>query len=437
MLGLPSDFIRVIRAIRVCLIPTRRFSRYVSIAFAVFGAVGACVCLRSAASEPVAAVAADGAFDPADWLRERKLGRLITRTPQSGKALQPIAARTLAEWKEERKAYLAALRELIGPWSERRPELRARVIEQKDFDKYTRYKVGFRSLAAKAGREAEYASEIRAWLMTPKMSKPPWPAIITLHQTVPQGKDEPAGIKGPHPWMFFATHYAERGYVTLAPDMIGYGERTAGGYERTGFELADAAPILDEHRDMTLLGLMLFDVTRCVDYLESRSDVDRGRIGVIGHSQGGFLVNCVLGLEPRLRVGVASCGYGLFRGDELFPQRWAAHNSAYLPRLHLYEKDANALPIDFLQIMALAAPRAHLVQTAMGDTIWTLPAVKDNDFVIKELRRVRALYGQEPARQLVSVTPADGATDRNHGWYPVGQEAADKLFEKVLRAEGP
>ena len=61
--------------------------------------------------------------------------------------------------------------------------------------------------------------------------------------------------------------------------------------------------------------LMLYDVTRCVDYLAARKEVDPKRIGVVGHSQGGFLVNFVLGLEPRLRVGVASCGYGLFRTD--------------------------------------------------------------------------------------------------------------------------
>jgi dienelactone hydrolase len=371
-------------------------------------------------------------FDPAAWLKERKLGRLTIETPQSGKPLQPLAARTLAEWERERALYARALRELIGPWPDQRPELKARVLEQKEFPKYTRYKVGFRSLPSKA----DYASEIRAWLFVPKGAKGPLPAIIALHQTVPQGKDEPAGIKGPHPWMFHAPDYAERGYLTLAPDMIGYGERTAGGTARTGFELADAAPILDAHRDLTLLGLMLFDVTRCVDYLAARDDVDRDRIGVIGHSQGGFLVNLVLGLEPRLKVGVASCGYGLFRKDGLFPERWAARHSAYLPRLHLYAKDAEALPIDFLQIMALAAPRAHLVQTAMGDTIWTKSAVEDNAFVMSELRRVRELYGKEAAELFVSLTPGGGSRDKDHGWYPDGQKAADALFAKVLGNHG-
>jgi dienelactone hydrolase len=318
---------------------------------------------------------------------------------------------------------------LVGAWPDKRPALEARVIEEKGLAKYTRFKVGFRSLPSKA----EQASEIRAWLFLPKDVKAAGPAIITLHQTLPQGKDEPAGIKASLPWMTFAAYYAERGYVTLAPDMIGYGERTAGGYERTGFELADAAPILDAHEEMTLLGLMLYDVTRCIDYLETREEVDKKRIGIVGHSQGGILVNFVLGLEPRLRVGVASCGYGLFRKDELFPERWAAKNSAYLPRLALYRKDADALPLDLLQIMALAAPRPHLVQTALGDTIWSKPAVSENALVMKELKRVRSFYGKEAEQNFVSIEPGGGAKDKDHGWYPETQKAADALFEKVLK----
>src|SRR5579884_1158905 len=115
------------------------------------------------------------AFDPEAWLKKRKIGRLTTRTPQSGKPLQALAATTLDEWKAERALYEKALRELIGPWPDKRPGLEARTIEEKRFGKYTRRKVGFRSLPSKAA----YASEIRAWLFVPRGPKPPRPAIIT------------------------------------------------------------------------------------------------------------------------------------------------------------------------------------------------------------------------------------------------------------------
>ena len=47
------------------------------------------------------------------------------------------------------------------------------------------------------------------------------------------------------------------------------------------------------------------DVIRGIDYLQSRSDVDRNRIGLMGTSQGGGIVLAVGGLDPRVKAVVA------------------------------------------------------------------------------------------------------------------------------------
>lgn len=345
---------------------------------------------------------------------------LKTKTPQSNLPLRGIAANNRSAWNTERAKYLAAFRELIGPWPAR-PPLVPLELERHEDPAFSRLKVSFRSLSGDP-----FAEEIRSWLFLPKGYSSPRPAIVTLHQTVLQGKDEPAGLNATLPWLTFADYYARLGYVTLAPDSIGYGERTKGCNAEQGFELADAWSILQSRPQMTLLGLMLFDVTRAVDYLVQRAEVDPARIGVMGHSQGGFLTNMALGLEPRLKVGVASCGYGIFRTDGFFPERWAGPQSAYLPRLALYKVNRNALPIDHLQMMALAAPAAHLVQTAMADTIWTPSAVAPDPFVARELRRVHGFYGR--ADDFVSIEETG-----DHGWYPDAQTAADALFARILR----
>mgnify|MGYP000308055561 CR=1 FL=1 len=368
-------------------------------------------------------------FDPDAWLAARGHGLLTTQTPQSNAPLRPIAAQSLAEWIIEREGYLAALREIVGPWPAR-PALAARVRARQRRPLYTRYKVEYQSLPS----SQRYTSTITAWLFVPTAPTGPRPAIIVPHQTVLQGKDEPAGVRGG--WeQAFAKYYAERGYVTLAPDAIGYGKRTRRCNRLTGFELADAMPILANHPEMTLLGLMLFDLTRAVDFLEARAEVDPGRIGILGHSQGGFLINFLLPLEPRLRCGVASCGAGIFRTDVQFAQRWAYYNSAYVPRFWLYRNDPQALPIDFLQIIALAAPRAHMLQTPMGDTIWTLPGVAPMPFVASEVQRVRALYGGDASELFVHVVPNGGDLESNHGWWPnEAQPAADALLARALGA---
>jgi dienelactone hydrolase len=346
-------------------------------------------------------------------------GPLQTVTPQSNKPLRTIVAQNLPAWRTERQKYLAAWRELIGDWPSK-PALQPTVISSEELDAYTRHKVSYQTLSGDP-----FAATINAWLLVPKGYPAPRPAIVTLHQTIPQGKDEPAGINASLPWYAFADYYARLGYVTLAPDAIGYGERTNGCYAETGFELSDAASILANRRRMTLLGLMLYDVTRAVDYLQTRAEVDPKRIGVMGHSLGGILVNGVLGFEPRFKVGVASCGYGIFRTDGYFQDRWAGTNSAYLPRMHNYKADRNALPVDMLQVMALAAPTPHLIQTAMADTIWTPSAVAPNRVVVKELSRIHGMYG---SNKFVHLEESG-----DHGWYPEAQQAADVLFRQVLK----
>lgn len=345
-------------------------------------------------------------------------GKLTTVTPQSNLPLRTIKAKTLDAWRSERAKYLAAWRELIGDWPAP-PALAPTVVESTDVGPYTRYKVAYQTLSG-----AAFASTIKAWLLVPNGATAPMPAIVTLHQTIPQGKDEPAGVNASLPWYAFADYYARRGYVTLAPDAIGYGERTNGCYASTGFEMSDAATILQPRPRMTLLGLMLLDVTRAVDYLETRPEVDPARIGLMGHSQGGILTNGVLGLEPRFKVGVASCGYGIFRSD-LFFDRWAGTQAGYLPRMYHYTANRDALPIDMLQVMALAAPAAHMIQTAMLDTIWTPTAVAPNPLVVHELGRIHRLYGSDNFVHLEETG--------DHGWYPDAQAAADKLFAQVLR----
>ena len=386
---------------------------------ALIAAAGARLAGGVSVADPVCDPAAP--FDPVAWTKARGQGPLTTKTPQSNLPLRPIVSSDLAGWQSERAKYLAAFREMIGPWPAR-PALAPVELERFEDPAFTRIKVGFQSLSS----PEPYASTIKAWLFIPKGYTQPRPAIVTLHQTVLQGKDEPAGVNATLPWYAFADYYARRGYVTLAPDAIGYGERTKGCNAAQGFELADAWPILQSRPQMTLLGLMLFDVVRAMDYLRQRPEVDPNRIGLMGHSQGGILTNMALPLDPRFKVGVASCGYGIFRTDAYFQDRWAGPQSAYLPRMHFYKVNRNALPFDMLQVMALAAPAAHLVQTAMLDTIWTPTAVAYDPLVAKQLKKVHGFYGSK--QNFVSIEEAG-----DHGWYPDAQTASDALFARILR----
>jgi dienelactone hydrolase len=95
---------------------------------------------------------------------------------------------------------------------------------------------------------------------------------------------------------------AKRGYAALCIDFPQPGYRSTGGYPiNTGLDLpADPRQAPIYHGAVALL--------KAVSYLESRSEVDKDRIGMAGSSWGGFFTTLMIGIDPRLKVG--ACFYG-------------------------------------------------------------------------------------------------------------------------------
>ena len=85
----------------------------------------------------------------------------------------------------------------------------------------------------------------------------------------------------------FAAALAERGFVTISADV---GQHT----------------VYEENR--TLMGERLWDLMRCVDYLESLPEVDKSRIGCGGLSLGGEMAMWLGGMDTRI-AATASCGF--------------------------------------------------------------------------------------------------------------------------------
>src|SRR5436309_16079177 len=115
-----------------------------------------------------------------------------------------------------------------------------------------------------------------ASLFIPRKRKMPAPAMICLHRTVRPGKREASGLEGDAS-LAFAPQLAARGYVTLAPDAIGFGERYHAGepYKHYG----DAVAFYATHPEASIMGKMAYDVGRAIDFLQTLPFVDPKRIG--------------------------------------------------------------------------------------------------------------------------------------------------------------
>jgi dienelactone hydrolase len=193
----------------------------------------------------------------------------------------------------DRDALLTAL----GEFPERTP-LSPRTIESIDCGSYFREKV-------------EYYTEpdevVRAYICIPKNRNLKTPVIFCHHQhdwNFTLGKSEVVGLAG-HPDQRYAAELAERGYITFAPDAIGFEERnwSAGTFEALYFELTSRLVT-----GRTLLAKVLHDASVGIDYLESREEVDRGRIGFIGHSYGGRMAIWTPAFDERIKASVSNCG---------------------------------------------------------------------------------------------------------------------------------
>jgi len=243
---------------------------------------------------------------------------------------------------------------------------------------------------------------VPAYLMLPETRGRRAPAMLCLHQTVRIGKGEPAGFGG-NSNLHYAQELAARGYVTLAPDYPNFGDYKFDPYAH-GYASATMKGIRNHMRAITVL--------------ESLPEVDRRRIGSIGHSLGGHNTLFLAAFEPRLRAMVTSCGFTSFpkyKGGDL--TGWS--HKGYMPRIaERYGKDPKQMPFDFPELLASLAPRPLFINAPVGDTNFDVGGVKDC------VERARLLY---PPERLVAVHP-----DSGHEFPPEIRQQAYRFLDRWL-----
>jgi len=148
-----------------------------------------------------------------------------------------------------------------------------------------------------------------------------------------------------------------------------------GTYERRTDE-GSAGP--NAERDLTVQQVK--DFRRALDYLETRPDIDRTRLAVLGVS--GFFELYVLALDDRLKVGIAQAG-GLAdtrKPAEVDPINFAPR--VHQPFLLLNGRYDSGYPVDILQ-----KPLLRLLGTPQKDRRHVL--VESGHSVARSLDRVR------------------------------------------------
>lgn len=292
------------------------------------------------------------------------------------------------EWRAMRTELERLISSALGERSRDRVELQVKTLDEQSFPGYTRRRISY---------FVDEWERVSAWLFIPD-GREEAPGILCCHRMAPRGKDECAGLDG-SPQFAFARHYAELGYVTLAPDCITSGERVG-----HGLKPYDTKSFYKDYPKMSAMGKMLHDHAHALDALSEAKRVDSARIGVIGHGLGACNALVAAAFDERVQVCVASGGFTRFEDDKE-PQRWAAEDGFVCwPQLRESIKKKE-FAFDWEHILALCAPSPTLVLTSLNDP--GLSNSKSCEKAGKLAKGVYKLLGANEAFSQVSHSSGD------------------------------
>jgi hypothetical protein len=320
-------------------------------------------------------------YDYVDWSWEKwrsitKAVRPRVKSEQTGKAelidllgggKQKVI--TAQAWQTSREEIKNRLRVFLGEPPKSPPPLSAKVTVETSRDGHILRKLVF---------QTEPGEFVPSYLLVPKDLSAKTPVILCPHQTTQAGKKEPAGLAG-NPQLQTALHLVKRGFVTFTYDAICFGER----HDAASGHYGDAIPFYRRHPQWSLLGKMIWDMSRAVDYLQTLDFVDPSRIGSAGHSHGGITTLFAMAFDERIKVGVSNCGFDTFRIDGNV-WRWS-HATALMPRLGFYvgsrhinmdfyravpDSEVIQTPFEMHELLALIAPRPLFLSTSDEDFVF-------------------------------------------------------------------
>ena len=244
---------------------------------------------------------------------------------------------------------------------------------------------------------------------------------VTANLYVPEGTGRRPGILAPlghsgngKAWPSYQRLFmnlARKGYVVLAYDPFGQGERIEYPGTRPGQSALGGGTSEHEYagRRLILLGanfglFRAWDGIRGIDYLLTRAEVDPDRIGCCGQSGGGTLTQFLAALDSRIHVAVVSMGNteNLAQGDVEPPGSADDAEQNIVPAL--------ARGIDRADLLYAFAPKPLLIGITLHDAGHTYSPeyVSDSLDLLNEYTRAYELLGAAGRVVLQATTVSHG-----------------------------
>ncbi|HUR56691.1 MAG TPA: acetylxylan esterase [Opitutaceae bacterium] len=332
-------------------------------------------------------------------------------------ALPPLTARkaaveqlaTRADWERYRDEARKKIFELVGPFPEKTP-LNARITGVVK-------KAGYR--IEKVIYESQPGLHVTAALFVPEPLQGRAPAIVYC-----SGHHD-AGFRAPN-YMLVILNLVKKGFVVLAFDPLGQGERLQYYDPRTGnSEFGDNNSTREHSRagsqcfltGDSLARYMIWDGIRSVDYLLTRPEVDPARLGINGRSGGGTQTAYIAACDDRLFAAAPENYVTTF--ESVLKMRGPQD-----PEQNFYRGLARGF--DQPDLLIARAPKPTLLVATTRDIF----NIEGTQAALAEARRAHSALGDTTETMAMTVDDAEHASTLKN------REATYAFFRKHLNLPG-
>ncbi len=282
-------------------------------------------------------------------------GEMMRNFYRTEKARYPIAdyaGISRREWLLRRRAILKRLGDAVGGFPKKKVPLSPHITRKTDRGDYTVETLYFYTRPN---------WPVSACFYLPKGAQKRLPAVLLVHGHSYAQKAAPV-------YQRVAVHLVKNGYAVLAVDFVGGGDRRPQGHVSRYIFTAGK----------TVMGIMVWDNMRAIDYLASRREVDSSRIGITGSSGGGNQTAFTTIFDERI---AASCPVNAVT---MYDEHMGIGCDSYCP--------CEVIPglwrfAEYSDLVATVAPRPLLVVQAIKDRLFPIKGAREVYYRAREVYR--------------------------------------------------
>ncbi|MBM1104561.1 acetylxylan esterase [Aurantibacter crassamenti] len=315
------------------------------------------------------------------------------------------ALQTKNDWLERQKLVKERLNESVGPFPEKTP-LNPVIVKKIKKEGYTVEKLYF---------ESTPGVKVTAAFFIPKGKRKNLPTIIYC-----SGHTDLAFRNEVYQQVIL--NLVKKGFAVLAFDPFGQGERlqyfdTELGKSRFSSTKEHSYPGAQLFiNGSSSAKYMIWDGIRAVDYLLTRSEVDKNRIGITGRSGGGTQSSHIAAFDERIRAAAPEC--------YLTSMEYQLKSQGPQDAEQNFSKSI-ALGLDHADLLEVRAPKPTLMITTTRD-IFSIQGARDT---YHEAQKAFKALGQEDNIAMVEDNAGHKSTLKN-------RETMYAFFQKHLDNPG-